>query len=339
MKAYQLFDVGDLRYLDIDIPELRPGWCLVRVKACGICSSDIPRVFDKGTYHFPTIPGHEFSGVVEKVACEKDERLLGKRVGIFPLIPCKECNFCKSGQYELCVNYDYIGSRRDGAFAEYVSVPVWNLIELPDSVSFVDAAMLEPAAVALHAIRRTGLREGDKVVVVGSGMIGFAAGMWAMLLGAAEVAIVGRSEDKRYIAERAGLKYFKEESDDLRDVYDVAIEAVGSSSSIELSIKLAAAEGTIVLMGNPHSDIMLSQSVYWKILRKQLHLVGTWNSSYEHASESEWTEALNYVSSGAISFTPLVTDVFDQEDLTDALHIMRENSRPYCKMMTIWNEG
>lgn len=339
MKAYQLFDVGDLRYIDVDIPELNPGWCLVRVKACGICSSDIPRIFEKGTYHFPTIPGHEFSGVVEKVACEEDERFLGKRVGIFPLIPCKECESCRLGQYELCINYDYIGSRRDGAFAEYVSVPVWNLIELPDSVSYIDAAMLEPAAVALHAIRRAGLRGGDKVAVVGSGMIGFAAGMWARAFGASDIVVVGRSGDKQYLAEQAGLKYAKVKSVDLHDGYDVVIEAVGSSSSIELSIQLAAAEGTIVLMGNPHLDIMLPQSVYWMILRKQLHLVGTWNSSYEHTSESEWTEVLSYVSNGAISFTPLVTDVFDQDDLADALHIMKDRSKPYCKMMTIWNEG
>lgn len=338
MKAYQLFDVGDLRYVDVAIPKLSPGWCLVRVKACGICSSDIPRIFEKGTYHFPTIPGHEFSGVVEMVACEEDERLLGKRVGVFPLIPCKECESCRSGQYELCINYDYIGSRRDGAFAEYVSVPVWNLIELPDSVSYVDAAMLEPATVALHAIRRAGLREGDRVAVVGSGMIGFATAMWARAFDVS-VVVVGRSEDKRYIAEQAGIKYIREESVDFHDDYDVVVEAVGSSSSIELSIELAAAEGTIVLMGNPHSDIMLSQSVYWTILRKQLHLVGTWNSSYEHASESEWTEVLDHVSSGAISFAPFVTDVFDQDDLADALRIMRDRSRPYCKMMTIWNEG
>ena len=131
MKAYQLYAVNDLRYGDIEEPILEDGWVLVQVKAVGICSSDIPRIFENGTYHFPTIPGHEFSGVVKKVFSKDDEEWIGKSVGVFPLIPCKICEQCKKQNYEMCENYDYIGSRRDGAFADYVAVPVWNLLELP----------------------------------------------------------------------------------------------------------------------------------------------------------------------------------------------------------------
>ena len=127
LKAYVLHEIGELRYEDRPLPEIRPGWALVKVLAAGICSSDIPRIFEKGTYHFPTIPGHEFSGQVEKAANESDGKWVGKRVGVFPLIPCKKCPSCQKGQYETCTNYDYIGSRRDGGFAEYVAVPVWNL--------------------------------------------------------------------------------------------------------------------------------------------------------------------------------------------------------------------
>ena len=134
MKAYVLHGIGDLRYEDRSLPEHYPGWALVKVLVAGICSSDIPRIFEKGPYHFPTIPGHEFSGKVERVADESDRHWLGKRVGVFPLIPCKKCASCEKGQYETCSNYDYIGSRRDGGFAEYVAVPVWNLLELPETV-------------------------------------------------------------------------------------------------------------------------------------------------------------------------------------------------------------
>lgn len=106
------------------------------MKAAGICSSDIARVFTKGTYHFPTIPGHEFAGIVDSVSSEEDKGLVGKHVGIFPLIPCRECPQCKDKHYEMCAHYDYVGSRRDGGFAEYVAVPVWNLIPLSDAISF-----------------------------------------------------------------------------------------------------------------------------------------------------------------------------------------------------------
>ena len=127
MKAYNLHAKNDLRYEEVEYPECPSGWSIVKVRYAGICSSDIPRVFTKGTYHFPTIPGHEFSGVVDKVADKTDEHLVGKKVGIFPLIPCRKCEQCKTGHYEMCSNYDYVGSRRDGGFAEYVAVPVWNL--------------------------------------------------------------------------------------------------------------------------------------------------------------------------------------------------------------------
>ena len=87
MKAFVLHGVGDLRHEEYPLPQLEPGWALVKVLAAGICSSDVPRIFEKGTYHFPTIPGHEFSGRVEAVADEKDSRWVGKHVGVFPLIP------------------------------------------------------------------------------------------------------------------------------------------------------------------------------------------------------------------------------------------------------------
>ena len=103
MKAYVLHGVGDLRYEDRLLPEIGPGWVLVRVLAAGICSSDIPRIFDKGTYHFPTIPGHEFCGVVERAADPEGKSWLGKRVGVYPLIPCKRCVSCAAACDNGCI--------------------------------------------------------------------------------------------------------------------------------------------------------------------------------------------------------------------------------------------
>ena len=109
MKVYELYGIGDLRYEETAKPELKNGEALVKVQAAGICGSDIPRIYRTGTYHFPTIPGHEFAGTVVSVADEAAEDLVGKRVGIFPLIPCKNCSPCKVHQYELCRQYNYMG--------------------------------------------------------------------------------------------------------------------------------------------------------------------------------------------------------------------------------------
>lgn len=114
MKAYRLHGIGDLRLEEVPCPQPESGEVLVQVKAAGICGSDIPRIYRTGTYHFPTIPGHEFAGVVEKVGETADPAWKGKRVGIFPLIPCYACSPCQAEKYEMCRHYRYLGSRQDG---------------------------------------------------------------------------------------------------------------------------------------------------------------------------------------------------------------------------------
>ncbi len=336
MKAYQLYAVNDLRYGDIEEPILEDGWVLVQVKAVGICSSDIPRIFENGTYHFPTIPGHEFSGVVKKVFSKDDEEWIGKSVGVFPLIPCKICEQCKKQNYEMCENYDYIGSRRDGAFADYVAVPVWNLLELPSEITFEEAAMLEPVAVALHAIKKAKINDStESVAIIGTGMIGCAAAQWAKFFGAKHVCVIGRNENKRKMVESLGnIEYLTE----TQELFDVVIEAVGSNSAVEQAINIAQPGRSVVLMGNPEADIILNKKTYWRILRKQLNVIGTWNSFYEAKKQSDWSEACKEISLGNIKVLPLITHLYKYEELPAALELMKQHTEPYCKVMTLWNQ-
>ena len=158
MKAWVLEDIGKIQYKKVSKPRIGEHEVLVEVKAAGICGSDIPRIYQTGAHRMPLIPGHEFAGRVVQTGENTDAKWQNKRVGIFPLIPCRSCIACRKGQYELCRNYSYLGSRQDGGFAEYVAVPESNLIELPETVSYEEAAMLEPMAVACHALRRVGCR-------------------------------------------------------------------------------------------------------------------------------------------------------------------------------------
>ncbi|MEY8259529.1 galactitol-1-phosphate 5-dehydrogenase [Oscillospiraceae bacterium 50-60] len=330
MKAYMLHGIGDLRYEERPLPELRPGWALVRVLAAGICSSDIPRIFEKGTYHFPTIPGHEFSGLVEAAADGSGRQWIGRRVGIFPLIPCKNCPSCRKGQYETCSNYDYIGSRRDGAFAEFTAVPVWNLIALPETVSDIQGALLEPAAVALHAVKRAEVSPGDDVCVVGTGAIGLLAGQWAKIFGAGRVVIKGRGEAKRQIVQRCGLEYAADSR--IGEEFGRVIEAVGSAQALEESLSLTAPGGKLVLMGNPDGPRTLSQDLYWRILRKQLTLTGTWNSSYG-GENSDWAAAVQAMGEGTLQTEAVVSHVLEREALAARLAVMRGHTEAFCKVV------
>lgn len=330
MKAYVLHGIGNLRYENWPEPELRPGWALIKVLAAGICSSDIPRIFIKGTYHFPTIPGHEFCGRVEAVHDETDSGWIGKRIGVYPLIPCKKCLSCQKGQYETCSKYDYIGSRRDGGFAEYAAVPVWNLIELPDAVSDVQGALLEPAAVALHAARRAEIFPGASVCVVGTGAIGLLAGQWARFLGAGRAAVKGRSEAKGRLIQRCGLEYIRNARPG--GEFDCVIEAVGSAQALEESLLLTKPGGRLVLMGNPDGPRTFSQDIYWRILRKQLTLTGTWNSSYG-GKDSDWVRAVEAMAGGGLRTDGIVTHVLDKTELGRGLALMREGREPFCRVV------
>ena len=337
MKAYVLHDVNKLTYDDIPMPEYPEGWAIVKVKAAGICSSDIPRIFTKGTYHFPTIPGHEFSGIVHAVGNEGDASLIGKKVGVFPLIPCRECNQCMQKRYEMCSHYDYVGSRRDGGFAEYVAVPVWNLIPLPDNISFISAAMLEPLSVALHAVKSGSIKETDDVGIVGTGMIGLAAAQWSSRFGARSVTVLGRNENKKNIVDKCGLRYMTSSNDIPQ--FDFVLEAVGTPLSIAIALSVVKPGGTVVFMGNPSGDICLSQDIYWQILRKQLRIKGTWNSSYEGGGQSDWTEAVEALSKAEIDVNPLVSHTYSQNELVEGLNLMKNHQEPYCKIITLWNEN
>ena len=336
MKAYVLHGVNDLRYEEIDRPAVPENWALVRVKAAGICSSDVPRICKTGTYHFPTVPGHEFCGEVAAVGSGSDVALVGKRVGVFPLIPCKKCESCRQKKYETCQNYDYLGSRRDGGFAEYVACPVWNLIELPDAVSYTQAAVLEPLAVARHALNAAVLSDVKTAAIIGTGAIGL---FMAMILRSEgkEVTLVGRSEGKRALATRCGIGDYIVGDDGRK--FDLTVEAVGSSASLAQSVALARSGGQVVLVGNPADETMsLDKAVYWQILRRQLRVYGTWNSSYEKDAPSDWSEVLRLVSEGKVDPEKAITHVLSQERLYDGLEIMKNKTAVYGRIVVKFNE-
>lgn len=292
MKAWVLHDINDFRLDNIEEPVLHDGEVLVEVKAAGICGSDIPRVYQNGTYSFPLIPGHEFSGVVAKAGKAVDPGWIGKRVGIFPLIPCRACGPCRKEQYVMCRHYSYLGSRTDGGFAEYAAVPAENLIILPDNVTFAEAAMLEPMAVAVHAMRRAAPDPADIVAVCGLGTIGLLLIMFLQEAGVKNILAIGNKGFQKQMLEKLGLpgdawcdsreqnpgQWLRERTEGAGA--DVFFECVGKNETLTWAVDHTAPGGRVMLVGNPFSDMNLEKAVYWKILRNQLTVTGTWNSSF-----------------------------------------------------------
>lgn len=334
MKAHVLEAVGQLTYKDVPTPQLKEDEVLVEVVNAGICGSDVPRIFKTGTYHFPTIPGHEFAGIVRQVATEGNESLIGKKVGVFPLIPCMQCEPCQSMAYEMCKSYNYLGSRTDGGFAEYVAVPVWNLIELPEKVSFEDAAMLEPTCVALHAVRQADMMDVQSAAVYGCGTIGMLVLQWLTAMGVKRLYAVGTRKEQQELVtalsegifcncrEENPIDFIREQTDGAG--VDVVFECVGVNESINNAVSLVRAGGQMVLVGNPAGDITFEKQTYWKILRQQLVVYGTWNSSFTKEEEDDWHTAVRAIQEGEIRPSAQITQRFPFEMLQDGLNVMRD---------------
>ena len=305
MQACVLNAIKDLEFKEVADPVVKQGEVLVQVKACGICSSDLDRVFRSGAYHFPIVLGHEIAGQVVAVAPDVDNLLVGRRVVVYPLLPCFECEACNKGFYVQCKRYNYFGSRCDGGFAQYLSVPVWNIKPFSDSVPLTHAALCEPAAVAWNAVSKAEIKKGTKLLIVGTGLIGIVAGLWAKNKGAA-VFFKVRNTQKADFIKSLGFDHVQSAFDE--GSFDICMECVGTNESIAQTLSYVKARGTVIFVGNPQSDVVLDKKIYWKILRQELVIKGVWNSSYP----SDWEAVLENISS--IPCDKLITHTFKLSD-------------------------
>lgn len=351
MKAWVLEDINQFVLKeDYPLPKIKDNEVLVKVSATGICGSDIQRVYVTGAHQMPLIIGHEFAGKVVSVGKEVDDKWLEKRVGIFPLLPCKKCPSCMKKQYETCQNYNYLGSRTHGGFAEYVAVPAWNLLELPNSVSDEQAAMLEPMAVAVHAMRRISLNQEDTIAICGLGTIGLLLLMFLLEAGYTNVLAIGIKEIQRKKALELGLNVENYCDAKTCDVHtwllektgqqgcDVFFECVGKNETIAQAIDGVAMGGKICFVGNPYTDVTLDKQVYWKILRRQLMLTGTWNSTFlgetdPNCQQDDWHYVLDRLSALSIHPEILITEKYSIYSINQGFILMNTKEKDYIKLM------
>lgn len=346
MKALVLHAIGDLRYEEVPLPEPGADEVLVRVAYCGVCGSDIPRIFSKGTYRFPLICGHELAGIVERCGEGVTGFASGDRVAVFPLIWCGRCAACERGQYAQCESYDYLGSRRDGAFAEYVVAPARNLLHLPEGVSLQEAAMTEPAAVALHALRRAGggCQPGETVAIFGAGPIGLMVAQWARAMGASQVALFDVVEEKIALARRLGFAHAYHSLHDAPEKVVVSltqgrgahlcVEAAGVPSTLLQACTCARRGGRVVILGNPSADVTFPAGLLSQLMRREVNLYGTWNSQYAvYSEDDDWHTTLQAMASGQLDLLPLVTHRVPLSRAVDTLHAIRDRKGFFCKVL------
>jgi L-iditol 2-dehydrogenase len=320
VKALVLTAYKRLEILDVPRPKPGPRDVVVRVRACGICGSDV-HGWDgsSGRRIPPIVMGHEAAGVVDEIGPEVRGFAPGDRVTFDSTIHCGECAFCKSGNVNLCDRRRVVGVspgdyRQDGAFAEAVAVPERIVCRVPDVVPLEHAAMVEPLSVAVHAVNRARPKPGDSALVVGCGMIGLLTLQAARAAGCASVVAVDVDPDRLAEARRLGADAVVGAGEDVRARVaeltdgrgvDLAFEAVGAAAPIASAVRGLRKGGTLVLIGNvtPRVEVDLQA-----IVTRELSLLGTC------ASSGEYPEALELLARGAVRLEGLISRVAPLEE-------------------------
>ena len=307
-------------------PQVKPGWVLVEVYACGICGTDLHILEDTHKNWPPVVLGHEYVGKIVEVGSDSGNWKVGDRVVCEQHHgACLKCDACRKGAVHLCSDKRSPGWGIDGAFAEYVLLPAYYLHKVPDGVSYQSATVTEPTAICITGLDRVNLQSGEKVLVIGPGPIGIISAMLANLSGASQVVIAGRksSESRLALAKKLGIETYlisdwEQSTKDLADSFDVAIDSAGNGEAFDLCSSSIKKMGRILELGiasekqikmNMNSAMYKAASIYFSM-----------SSEY-----SSWERALNLMESK--KYDPAVlTQLFTLDDWEHAFSAVEKRA-------------
>ncbi len=325
MKASRYYSRDDIRVKEVPIPEIGPGEILVRVKACGLCGSDLMEWYVKEKA--PTVLGHEPAGIVDKVGRGDDAFKVGDRVFVHHHVPCFTCHYCLRGNYTLCATFK--STHLDpGGFAEYVRVPALNVerdvLQIPPEMSFDEATMIEPVATCIRGIERVNMRTGDTVVVIGAGVTGLIHMQLARILGAGLIIATDFSEYRLNVARQLGAELAINAREDVLAALeaanegrkaDVVIVTAGSIRAMQQGMELAGGGATVLFFAPSAPKETLPISPY-ALLFSEITLV----SSYS-CCPPETRQALKLIQLARIQVGPLITHHLSLAEVGDAIRL------------------
>lgn len=316
MKALMLKEYNQFEIQDMPLPELSADEVMIAVKACGVCGSDVNGMDGStGRRRPPIVMGHEASGVIESVGANAGQWKPGDRVTFDSTVYCGACWYCRRGEINLCDDRRVLGVscedyRRHGAFADYLVVPERIVYRLPDTLSFEQAAFVEPVSIAVHAVEITPISLNDTAVVVGAGMIGLLVVQALRAAGCGNIIAVDLDNDKLQLAKILGANVGLLASDEdlIAEIQtltqgrgaDVAIEAVGATAPVTTAIQSVRKGGAVTIVGNLSPNIELPLQ---SVVTREIRLQGSC------ASKGEYPACLDLIASGAIRVEPLMSAI------------------------------
>ncbi len=321
MKAAVVEAPGRVCVMTVDDPTPGRGEILVRVKACGICGTDVHIVdgeFPAAT--LPLVPGHEFAGEIAAIGPEVAGLLVGERVAIDPALWCGACHFCKEGKHHLCSNRGAIGGTADGGFAEYVVVPYQNAYVVPDAMTFPQAALAEPLSCVVHGVDILQPRLGESCLVVGAGTTGLLFVQLLLRAGAAAVDVVNRTASRLERAKKLGARRVGASVSEMRENspagYDCVVDATGIPELVEAAFDAVAPGGKLLVFGVSPAAATVRLPPY-RIYRDEITVVGSMGIHLGYGP------ALRLLAEGALDTELMLTHAFDLADFPRALEIVR----------------
>jgi L-iditol 2-dehydrogenase len=332
MKAIRIEKPGVYGLVETPRPVPEPGWALVRVQASAVCATDLELIGGTIGKRYPIIPGHEWSGTVASVGRASDEAWVGRRVVGSNDIVCLTCKACRSGLWRNCASFREIGFKADGAYAEYLVVPVYALSVLPEAISFVQGALVEPLAVALGTLEKVDLRLGDTVVILGAGSIGLNLLAVAKAAGARRILVLALSERRFGFARKMGAHATLATGEPdvavriealLGGSPDVVVDATGTEACVRLALSIAGKGARVALAGfGRGEDFRLPID---DLHVKNLHVFGAGNN---------WNlvdKALDLLQDGLVSTEILATHRFPLARFEEALEMTRTRPDGFVK--------
>lgn len=337
-----LEDLNKFSVKEIDIPSPKKDEVVVKVMAAGTCGSDSHKMISGWKYGYPAVMGHEFSGIVTQLGENVSHVSIGQHVAVAPFIPCFKCHYCQIGLFQMCENYSMLGQQKFGGFEQYVSVPARNVLDI-GKMSFEEGALIEPMAVAAHAVMGIKPELGDSVAVFGLGTVGDLVVRLLIASGATNVIGIDIDDQKLQKGLDEGCAHVinsaKEPLEERIMKYtnglgvDIAMECAGSKITEEQTLLVTKRRGKIGFVGIAYADILLHQKAFENIFRHELTLTGFWNSYSAPFPGKEWTNSIQLVNSGRIKIKDLITHRYELEDMQKAFDMITTRSESFNKVM------
>jgi L-gulonate 5-dehydrogenase len=335
MKAVEITEPGKVVIVERSIPDIKENEVLVKVKAAGICGSDVHIYHGKNAFAtYPRVVGHEFVGEISKVGSQVQNVRVGDRVAIDPVVSCGHCYPCRIGRHNVCKTLNVLGVHRDGGYQEYVAVTGTSAHRLPDNIPWEIAVMVEPYTIAAQVIDRGRLTAADTVLICGAGPIGLLI-LQAVKMVGARVAIMDVVETRLNWAKEMGADFVinAKTSDMTKEMMaftnnegaSLILEATGNVNVLETCIhSIASPAARVVVLGFSIDLVKIPQV---DIMSRELEIIGT------RLNNNKFPEVIEWLAKGLVHPEKILTHTFAVDEVQKAFELHDTNPQDVCKIV------